>query len=645
MIQLASTALLSSQKQQEEAVECLCNDINNAEELRDALFMFFRLPDIATLGESEQLLKMVTKYPIVHDYMEQDEQEELQEMAALTVPINDQPIHDTKDNVTYDPEDLNEEEMYQLEEVKDVTKMKLFEEITNGKKVNGMCQGCGLPLMSDKDKRGLETSKFWKGYKRDVSGSESGHEYIFHNGLCVKLRRCKESIRNAVYTNDGSKKEWLSIDYSGHEKFPEHCKPACYTTWDEQFAQQSLRQNIIEYRRAVKAAMYRELDLVGVKEEEGLYFIRFIQNPSIMLTTQNSDRFEGIPQELKYLDFREFGVPLWDFLIQQAQIRQFPKFWEFLTFFSSTIPTPKMLDLLEEYGNFLFPLYSERNPELMDVFTIAAEVSIYPIHTCLYIAAMPSRYAGKTWSDELIRHWTDHFIGMARALLSNIESEHLMAVTLELPSNINGLTCFDIAINNEMLQFLQDPRISAYATSMWHERKLIHPIKHLGDELNYLDQLKRLVKTPAKFYYSPSGFNIVRTVLYLVYLALFCIVTYELRYNYHNHFNTSEVLLWWFNIGLVLFVVYSLGTNASGFLKRELNIVDVVLASLWTIIFIMRFIIPADPLYHEVTVSNTNGTAATSQREFDGPKTRSQTVVIVFMTLWSIQSILMWAKS
>ena len=141
-----------------------------------------------------------------------------------------------------------------------------------------------------------------------------------------------------------------------------------------------------------------------------------------------------------------------------------------------------------------------------------------------------------------------------------------------------GKSVLDIAIENKMLDFLQSPKISNLATTLWYERKIIHPKHVYGTEVSWLKLFRRLIQHPNKFYFSPAGANIIRVLLFAGYLGQFCFVTLKQKYNLENErTETSEVGLWWFNVGQFIFVAYPLFSNPATFFASWRNIVDLII--------------------------------------------------------------------
>ena len=486
-----------------------------------------------------------------------------------------------------------EKEKYKLVPAKLKT-MRRYKAMQEGKK-KYVCSGCGVKLKFKK-KKFLKNSKSWRGY----FCRETHREFIFHNRLCVKFRKAKEWIRDAVHNFNIESGELSSsrmqIDFLKDEDLDDEFQPNnFYTTFDET----ERKKRNIQYTKTIRK-YYRECvntDLRGYDIDEG-------------------DRFSKIPIAIKYLDMREFAIPMFKYLIREVQIKEFNLFWQFIQFFISYIHTPKLIELLRESSDILFPLHddtysgdSSNNNELIDFLTIICEGALYPIATCLYISAYIKDNGENYWNEEETESLSKHFRNMANTIIDEIESEHLVAIILETPTNIyddngdnesnsfenkqQGLSVIDIALKYKMLKFLQNHKISRIATTLWYERKIIHPNKRFGEDLSFFDLFQRLRKTPAKFYFSPSGLNIVKLGLYVIYLILFSYVTLDLKYNYSDA-GDAENLLWLFNIAAIFYEFYRCFSRPTTYFSTLGNIVEFTKAILWILLFILKFVYPID---------------------------------------------------
>ena len=162
------------------------------------------------------------------------------------------------------------------------------------------------------------------------------------------------------------------------------------------------------------------------------------------------DRFSLVPQSIKYLDQREFAIPMFHFMMRQVDTKEFNSFWQFCMFFASYIPTPKLMVLVHEYAEELFHLHDETSAAgghgdenaqggaggLIDFLTTVCEGALYPIATCLFVSAYLEEEGENYWREETTEELSNHFRKMAERIMDDIESDHLVAIVLEVPTNI-----------------------------------------------------------------------------------------------------------------------------------------------------------------------------------------------------------------
>ena len=130
-------------------------------------------------------------------------------------------------------DDAEEKQQYRMYPA-DVKTMTIYKE----KKKGTVCCGCGVELVFGKNKKKMKkASKAWRGYVCN----KTQREFIFHSRLCVKLRKAKEWIRDAVYNYNvehgiggGLGQSRMQIDFIKNEELEDAFQPTSfYTTFDE----------------------------------------------------------------------------------------------------------------------------------------------------------------------------------------------------------------------------------------------------------------------------------------------------------------------------------------------------------------------------------------------------------------------------
>ena len=100
----------------------------------------------------------------------------------------------------------------------------------------------------------------------------------------------------------------------------------------------------------------------------------------------------------------------------------------------------------------------------------------------------------------------DHYVSIAENLVESIESDHLLAILLETPTDINEMSIFDIALEFEMSDFLDNNRVGRIMTHMWLNNDFLNPNLTFATKEYTFDELAAyLIKKPNHFYYSPVG--------------------------------------------------------------------------------------------------------------------------------------------
>lgn len=689
---------LALSRKYEEILTIPPEDIIDKSDKIDALILQLKLAHIYTQPEDKQYEIIQERYQWIDDEdgeIDQFQYEEIQEVVNNMTEVERRHMYDTIQEGNDVKKFLTEEEEeeYELEREKYQLLPAALKTMRRYKKMaendaQYVCSGCGVKLRYErgKKKKGkksatLKKTKAWRGYFCPATQ----REFIFHNRLCVKFRKAKEFIRDAVHKynveHNLNAQSKMQIDFMKDEDLDDEFQPTqFFTTFDESKKKSvAFTKNIRQY--------YQECvntDLRGYDIDEG-------------------DRFGDIPIAIKYLDMREFAIPMFRYLVREVSIKDFALFWQLIQFFTSYINTPKLIELLKQSSDVLFPLHDDThsgdaavNNPLIDFLTIICEGALYPIATCLYISAYITENGENYWNEDETESLSKHFRNMASSIIDEIESEHLVAIVLETPTNIYvddaddadddddgdnqvGLSVIDIAIKYKMLKFLQNHKISRIATTLWYERKIVHPQKRFGDELTFFDLFRRLLKTPAKFYFSPAGLNIVRLGLYLTYLFVFSLVTFGRRYNYEQNKDYEyavvlddkvqpvwdvvekgttdlENILWLFNIAAIMYEFYKCFSGPRVYFARFENLNEFIKALIWIVLFVLKFVTPAtcqdvDNFSYAATTSTSSATSTDmfttdtfEQADFTctDVELRNSLLTEVYMAFWSIQCVLFW---
>ena len=76
--------------------------------------------------------------------------------------------------------------------------------------------------------------------------------------------------------------------------------------------------------------------------------------------------------------------------------------------------------------------------------------------------------------NEIAEKYTD----IAAELMASVESDHLLSLLLEAPTDIGHLSAFEVAIKYEIHEFMDDSRIQMLMAHMWSEFDFLDPAKN-----------------------------------------------------------------------------------------------------------------------------------------------------------------------
>ena len=176
--------------------------------------------------------------------------------------------------------------------------------------------------------------------------------------------------------------------------------------------------------------------------------------------------FDDIPLEIQYCDTSIYGEALWEFVMQQLLTKQMKSLWLLLAYFSMEIPTIKAIELLQTHIADIAKVKNMDNLEL--VCSAVIENSHYPIATALHL----SNFITKVGEDDLSRKQqfqeiADRYTVVAEKLVESVESDHLLSIYLETPTDLNMMSVFEIAIAYEMSDFFDNNRVDRIMGHMW----------------------------------------------------------------------------------------------------------------------------------------------------------------------------------
>ena len=102
------------------------------------------------------------------------------------------------------------------------------------------------------------------------------------------------------------------------------------------------------------------------------------------------------------------------------------------------------------------------------------------------------------------------YVNAALKLANHIESDHLLCLSLEIPTDLSQQSVFQIAMRYEVIDFLNNSRVQRLLAHMWSEFDVLNPDKVFRtEEIGHSELLVRLVKAPNHFFYCPGTASVI----------------------------------------------------------------------------------------------------------------------------------------
>ena len=283
--------------------------------------------------------------------------------------------------------------------------------------------------------------------------------------------------------------------------------------------------------------------------------------------------FDDIPREIQYCDTSVYGESLWEFVMQQLLTKQIKSLWLLLAYFSMEIPTIKAIELLQTHIADIAKVKDMDNLEL--VCSAVIENSHYPIATALHLSNFVSAVAEDDLSrKQEFQEIADRYTVVAEKLVESVESDHLLSIYLETPTDLNMMSVFEIAIAYEMSDFFDNNRVDRIMGHMWSQFDFLNPALNFRTrDIDLYEMLKFLCYHPAQFYFSPVGRYYIQSLMYIAYVALITVVSEQQAYLYES-LSLLEVIMWICNAGYALFEVMEMSFRGIEYFSDSTNYFD-----------------------------------------------------------------------
>ncbi|ETO26696.1 hypothetical protein RFI_10438 [Reticulomyxa filosa] len=535
-----------------------------------------------------------------------------------------------------------------------------------------VCAGCGLEIKFKKKNREKDCFMAYKCDKIDKT-------FLFHDFLCVKLRKMKEAIRFYVFRAEVTdstmldpeslRAAFIGIDVDANMQKNPRVKPQYFTTprrGDHNYSstekedeeeedpeekerlerekekarrRRSKHRSTVTLRSTITEDASAAEQKVTIRHEA---FRRYRSHVTMILERIDdkrrvgddetySDRFEDLPKVVLYCDLNEFGVSLWEFVSDALKSKFREPLWRVLEFLALEMGTNKVLDLLKRHTH----LMAKHTLEQFDrVAKATIEGSKYPIASSLRLAAfMNQRALDDLSNQEAFIDIGQSYENVAKKLLKEIESDHLFALLILIPTDIDLQSVMELALQYELINFLEEPRIVRVSNAIWSGGlDFLRPeVSFQESEMDLKTLYYKLWNFSGNFYFSPVGKFATSSTLYLLYLALFSFVTWMLTYDYTPEKTGPELVLWVASAGYVVNEILEFWVSPSEYFSSVSNYWDVFIAFNWMILFYLRFI------NHHTLIRDSNG-------NLDETQCRNQGTTKAYMLFWAIQSVLFWSR-
>eukprot|EP01084_Bolivina_argentea_P070332 127861_1 len=346
---------------------------------------------------------------------------------------------------------------------------------------------------------------------------------------------------------------------------------------------------------------------------------------------------------MQLMDPTIYGPQMYGFIMKQMIVKQKDSLWTALNILLKQLSTNVALHLIEKDRDTLMRLGPSK---MYDMCRDIIAGSQFPMATSLYL----SKYFEKNKNDDpLNEEWTEcskKCQNIAMALISNIESDHLLALLLEAPSDIEqNRSAFRVVLHEKCLNVFGNQRIRDFVTRLWVESRFLDPEVAFkrGDD-SFMTTWKRMMTLPARFYLSPGGYYYVSCFLYMIYLIVISSVSLLRIYPY-SVMTILEIVLWFIASQFILYEVVEFAKKGVGKYfgnKSGMNQMDAAMSVIWVILFVMRMNI------HFEWKNDYYILDAETQQCY--PKSSSTSTcsnanyTVFYMAFWALQMIIAWLR-
>eukprot|EP01083_Nonionella_stella_P122850 369792_1 len=347
---------------------------------------------------------------------------------------------------------------------------------------------------------------------------------------------------------------------------------------------------------------------------------------------QNQEREKKKEVDELILDFNVYNdcVLWWYIIMEILGTAQTKAIWLLFNRVAELTPSNVAFSLLDKYKFDLTRFDAHNLEELAQNIVVGSQ---YAICAALRMSKFFIDIAEYDVARAAVfENVSESFIDAAFDYLNLIESDHMATVILEVKSDIEAMSAFDMALEYELTKFVTDQRIERITTSIMNNFEFLKASNR--DEAFEISPLSLdLVWSKmfeSTFYFTPLGLYITTIVLYICYLALFSYLSTK-QFRVYDEMGTAEVIFWVFNTGYVLNEVQQMFTSgAKDYFADRSNYFDVVIS----VVFIASMSIR----YYCV------GREPNCDTEKDKNCWHNGQLNTAFVILWGVATITLWVR-
>eukprot|EP01083_Nonionella_stella_P061283 159736_1 len=495
---------------------------------------------------------------------------------------------------------------------------------------NICCEGCGNPI------------KFADDYERIIVYTvpiKQNALFYFHDTFCVSLRRLQESIRRYVMdrslpearraeTTTGYIRNLLMNFNTLITTMGVLPRPSPLKSLSKSASCKTEQHVVMRFHRASAYKLILRQQALDAREAKNF-------------EDEYAWKFKTIPNSIQYADMVVYGPCLAEFVIQQLLSKQLESLWLSLAFIVSGMTATTSLQIIEEHRTHLAKV---KEIQYLDVMlTSMIEAADYTIAMALYLSAYMMQNAENDLSrSEHFERVASKYIRTASKLVGSVESDHLLSLLLETPTDIAHLSVFEIVLKYEICDFMDDSRIQMLMAQMWCQYDFLDPATNFRtSDMELFEVMTLLVRQPSRFYYCPVGRYWTSSVMYLVYICVVSSVILEQNYELASHLTGAEYVMWIFNVGFVVGELTQMSFEGVAYLTDVGNYFDMLIILNWCILFVMRY---GCKYARFMQQQSQQCYASNRHKEIDDALSRNNGGVLIYMSIFCLQICILWSR-